>query len=163
VGERAFEIAFAGMRRIDGRSALKSKSSGDLEVFMFSKVDGQGVRTDGFDRHTIPVMSTRTPVPITSQDYWFKIVDMLQQNWALVDPAPDGIGVVVYFVDDRSRVFDRLTFPDVSEAQQALRRNEFQPLAEDPEAQTFLAPPLPPFFEGRHPNGPIYSSGMFWT
>jgi hypothetical protein len=121
------------------------------------------MRTDGFHRHTIPVMISRTPVPILSQDYWFKIVDMLQQNWALVDPVPDGNGVVVHFVDDRSRVFDRLTFPNAAEAQEALRRNGFERLSEDLEAQSSLAPPLPPFFEGRHPNGPIYSSGMFWT
>jgi len=33
-------IPIGGMRRINKRSALKSTSSGDLEVFMFSKVDG---------------------------------------------------------------------------------------------------------------------------
>jgi hypothetical protein len=26
-----------------------------------------------------------SPVSIRSRDYWFKIVDFLQQNWALVD------------------------------------------------------------------------------
>jgi hypothetical protein len=25
------------------------------------------------------------PVKIESHDYWFKVVDMLQQNWALID------------------------------------------------------------------------------
>jgi hypothetical protein len=29
-------------------------------------------------------------VPIESRDYWFKIVEFLQQNWALVGPRERG-------------------------------------------------------------------------
>lgn len=35
-------------------------------------------------------------VPIISRDYWFKIVEFLQQNWALIDPNESG--VIVWFL-----------------------------------------------------------------
>ena len=100
-----------------------------------------------------------TEVTITSRDYWFKIVEFLQQNWALIDETDDG--VTVWFVHDDSGVFDVLTFATLADAARALRRNGFERLADDAEAQTFIAPPLPPFTLGHHPNGPIYSSGRF--
>ena len=48
-------------------------------------------------------------VSIESRDYWFKIVDFLQQNWALLDA--EGAGCVVWFFGDSSGVFDDLSFP----------------------------------------------------
>lgn len=48
------------------------------------------------------------------------------------------------------------------DAQEALSTNGFSRFAGDEHLQSFLAPPLPPFHEGRHPNGKIYSSGRFW-
>src|SRR5512135_784593 len=61
-----------------------------------------------------------TPVEISSRDYWFKIVDMLQQNWALIDDNSDG-RCTVFFLGDTSGVFDRLLFPSRAEAERALR------------------------------------------
>ena len=29
-------------------------------------------------------------VEILSRDYWFKVVEMLQQNWALIEPSQSG-------------------------------------------------------------------------
>ncbi len=101
------------------------------------------------------------PVQIKSHDYWFKVVEMLQQNWALMDHAPSG-GFIVYFVHDRSGVFDRLSFSSPEIAEQALRRNGFSRFSEDESAKDFLIPPEGPFFESPHPNGPIYSSGRLW-
>ena len=46
-------------------------------------------------------------VDIVSHDYWVKIVEMLQQNWALIDDLPDG-QVRVYFISDASGVFDEM-------------------------------------------------------
>jgi len=100
-------------------------------------------------------------VEIKSRDYWFKIVDFLQQNWALIDVNGDSTATV-FFVNDTSGVFDRMIFPSTDEAQRGLRRNGFKPLSEDNEAQKFIAAPEPPFKEATHPNGPIYSSGRFW-
>ena len=101
-----------------------------------------------------------TELPIKSRDYWFKIVDFLQQNWALIDPA--SIGCRVWFFSDTSGVFDQLDFPDIAIAEGALRRNGFARFDEDPEAATFSDKPQPPFVRCPHSNGPIYSSGRFW-
>jgi hypothetical protein len=100
-------------------------------------------------------------IDITSHDYWFKVVDMLQQNWALIEPvSPECYRV--FFISDTSGVFDELEFSDLAAAEAALRRNGFFRLEEDIEAQQFLTRPLPPFHRRPHPNGPIYSSGRYW-
>lgn len=103
-----------------------------------------------------------THVEIRSRDYWFKVVEFLQQNWALVDATNAGNECTVFFLGDTSGVFDRLYYSSAEEAEQALRRNGFSRLAEDKSAQGYLAAPKPPFRERPHPNGPIYSSGKFW-
>lgn len=99
-------------------------------------------------------------VEINSRDYWFKVVEFLQQNWALIDPCDPG--VTVSFLGDTSGVFDQLSFPSMAEAEEALNRNGFRRFADDPDAPEFLAPPRPPFYRRPHPNGPIYSSGRYW-
>ena len=100
-------------------------------------------------------------IPISSRDYWFKVVDMLQQNWALVDGSATG-SVVVYFIGDTSGVFDQLQFHNESLATNGLLTNGFRRLSDDPDAQSFLVPPAPPFSRRYHPSGSIYSSGRFW-
>ena len=93
----------------------------------------------------------KTFVRIKSRDYWFKIVDYLQQNWALIDETTDGC--VVFFFGDTSGVFDRLTFISVEEAETALRRNGFARFTEDKKVQEFIAIPKPPFYESVTPVG----------
>lgn len=105
-------------------------------------------------------MDTKT-LDIPSTDYWFKVVDMLQQNWALITPDDQG-SVTAFFISDASGVFDRLVFPAPADAAAALTRNGFARYADDPDAQDFIRPPSPPYREKPHPNGPIYSSGRFW-
>ena len=100
-------------------------------------------------------------IEIASRDYWVKIVEFLQQNWALIAPGSNA-GVTVFFLHDLSGVFDRLSFSSQEEAEAALARNGFERFAENPSLRTFLMPPSPPFHEDEHPNGPIYSSGEFW-
>jgi hypothetical protein len=100
-------------------------------------------------------------VPIASRDYWFKVVEMLQQNWALIDPYASG-GATVWFVTDTSRVFDEMAFPSCESAKGGLERNGFRRYADDPDVGKFIKPPSGPFVRGSHPNGPIYSSGRFW-
>jgi len=99
-------------------------------------------------------------VRIKSRDYWFKIVEFLQQNWALVDPHERG--AITWFIGDTSGVFDRIVFSSTKEAVGALTRNGFRRFADDQKAQTFLRAPEPPFMRQPHPNGAIYSSGRFW-
>ena len=100
-------------------------------------------------------------ISIVSRDYWFKVVAMLQQNWALVDDGDDK-GATVFFIGDTSGGFDQMTFPDHASATAALTRNGFSRYAEDARAQSFIAPPLEPFHWREHPDGRIYSSGKFW-
>lgn len=101
-------------------------------------------------------------INIQSRDYWFKIVDFLQQNWALIESVDTGAGRTVFFIDDTSGVFDKLEFTSVEKAEAELSNNGFSRFAEDNEAQCFIAAPEPPFYESTHPNGNIYSSGRFW-
>ena len=68
----------------------------------------------------------------------------------------------MFFFGDTSGVFDRLRFPSVAAAEEALLRNGFKRYDADPEATEFIGKPAPPFWESRHPNGPIYSSGKYW-
>jgi hypothetical protein len=84
-------------------------------------------------------------VNIQSRDYWFKVVEMLQQNWALIDAFADSTTVCVFFFGDTGCVFDGLTFPTRREAEHALRRNGFRRYEEDIEAQNFFAKPSPSF------------------
>ena len=100
------------------------------------------------------------PVTIRTRDYWFKVIEMLQQNWALIEPSDQG--VTVYFVSDTSGVFDEMEFLSAPDAESALRLNGFSRIDEDPKAASFLRRPEPPFHRRPHPNGPIYSSGRFW-
>ncbi|HIJ39375.1 MAG TPA: hypothetical protein HPP80_10830 [Rhodospirillaceae bacterium] len=101
------------------------------------------------------------PVQIQSRDFWVKVVEMLQQNWALLAPESPP-GVRVYFINDASGVFDEIAFISADEACKALGRNGFFRFVDDKEAQSILCPPSGPFHRYPHPNGPIYSSGRFW-
>lgn len=100
-------------------------------------------------------------VQIASRDFWFKIVEFLQQNWALIDKL-EGESVKVFFIHDASGVFDEINFDSEQVAQSSLIRNGFRRYSEDLKAQDFIRPPQSPFFRAIHPNGPIYSSGRYW-
>ena len=100
-------------------------------------------------------------VDIKNDDFWVKVVEMLQQNWALVEPTPSA-GVCVYFIGDTSGVFDEITFQSEDDAINALRRNGFTRYADDEKLQSFLHPLSAPFHRDQHPNGPIYSLGRYW-
>jgi hypothetical protein len=102
-----------------------------------------------------------TEMAICSKDYWVKVVEMLQQNWALIEPEP-AQGVRVFFVTDTSGVFDEIAFRSEADAFGALKRNGFRRYADASDLQSFLRPPAAPFHRSTHPNGPIYSSGRFW-
>lgn len=101
-------------------------------------------------------------VEIKSTIYWVKIIEFLQQNWALVDELSSG-EFCIYFFSDDSGVFDSIIYPSKSEAISALKRNYFELYLDLPtDFQSFLFTPEPPFFKSKHPNGNIYSSGRFW-
>jgi hypothetical protein len=101
-------------------------------------------------------------VEISHDDFFVKVVEMLQQNWAIIEPV-SSTGVCVYFVSDTSGVFDEISFSSEVAAIAALKRNGFNRYADDLKLQSFLLPPLAPFHRYSHPNGLIYSSGRFWV
>jgi hypothetical protein len=100
-------------------------------------------------------------LPIQSRDFWVKVVEMLQQNWALIEP--EGDQVTVYFLHDLGGVFDEIPYGSLREAQTALRLNGFRRFDEDPSYAEIFARPEPPFRRVEHPSGRIYSSGQFWS
>jgi hypothetical protein len=102
-------------------------------------------------------------IEILNTDYWFKIVDYLQQNWALIEKSPTSHRCIVYFIHDLSGVFDQIPYSCRIGAINALKANGFSRYALDIEVHGALVPPPPPFYETEHPSGRIYSSGMFWT
>lgn len=96
-----------------------------------------------------------------NDDYWFKVVDFLQQNWAIIKTTEQG-RCCIYFFGDTAGIFDTLDFSTQSNAEAGLVRNGFKRYADDSEAQQFIAIPKGPFEMRKHPNGSIYSSGRFW-
>jgi hypothetical protein len=104
-------------------------------------------------------MYTDIPEEI-SKDPWFKIVEFLQQNWAVV--IERGNNMLVVFYGDTCGVFDEISFASRDKAEQALRRNGFSKFMDDQNAQEFIGAPRGEFTERPHPNGRIYSSGRFW-
>ena len=99
-------------------------------------------------------------VILNSRDYWFKVVDMLHHNWALIETEDKENQS--FFIGDISGIFDELIFDSKTEAQRSLSENGFKRLADDKVAQEYISPPSPPFHRREHPNGNIYSSGRYW-
>ena len=97
---------------------------------------------------------------INNTDYWFKVVEFLQQNWGVIEESE--AGCTVYFFGDTAGVFDQLDFGSIWDAEEALKANGFARYEEDNKAQEFIAKPKPPFRRRSHPNGRIYSSGRYW-
>jgi hypothetical protein len=98
---------------------------------------------------------------INSTNYWFKIVEFLQTNWALIEEYEDG-RAIVSFIDDTSGTFDEIVFLSLEQAVSELIDNGFDLYSEATQVHDFLKPPTPPFKVVEHINGPIYSSGRFW-
>ena len=98
---------------------------------------------------------------ITSTNYWFKIVEFLQTNCALIQEHSDSTATVS-FIDDTSGRFDEITFATLEQAVNELMDNGFNLYSQAPYVHGFLKPPTPPFEPVQHINGAIYSSGRFW-
>ena len=95
-----------------------------------------------------------------ASDPWFKVVDMLQHNWAVVVEQDDSVLAVFY--GDTCGVFDQIEFSDMKSAELALRRNGFGKYQGYLEVQNFIALPDRKFHVRPHPGGYIYSSGKYW-
>jgi hypothetical protein len=111
-------------------------------------------------------MVDRDEVNICASDFWFKVVDFLQTNWALIafaDGQDESGAVRVWFMSEVGGVFDEISFTNEASARHGLTKNGFRRFAEDDEAKDFLRVPDRPFRRSDHPNGRIYSSGRFWS
>jgi len=115
--------------------------------------------TDHRDDAGRPIGDDRFPA-VEGGSLWVKIIEMLQQNWAIITGRDTDVKVL--FFDDRSRVFDQMTFQSEGAAIEGLIRNGFVRFEDEPEIQEFVSPPQDELTSGRHPNGPIYSSGRYW-
>jgi hypothetical protein len=102
----------------------------------------------------------KVEVEIKNKVYWFKIVEFLQQNWAVIEKNKNNF--IVYFFGDTSGVFDSIEYENIETAEKELKYNGFKKYDDDVEAQKFIHKPEPIFYESQHPNGKIYSSGRFW-
>ncbi len=94
-------------------------------------------------------------------DPLFKVVDFLQQNWAVI--IEDDKGARIIFYGDTRGVFDELRYDKLKVAKDALRRNGFRRYREDKKAQEFIGLPRGRFHLREHPRGQIYSSGEYWS
>ncbi len=61
-------------------------------------------------------------VEIINRDLWFKVVEFLQQNWALIDKCEVDKRCNVFFINDASGAFDKIQFSSFAEAQEGLRK-----------------------------------------
>lgn len=103
---------------------------------------------------------TNVNIEIKSRDYWFKTIERLQQNWALIDNVSDD-SCYVYFIEDSSFVINEMSFASSSEAISALQRNGFHQYCEDERAQKSIVPPKSPFQHKSHLNISVCSTGWF--
>ena len=100
-------------------------------------------------------------IELETDDFWMKVVDMLQHNWAVIREEKHG-KVVIHFLDDSDQFFDKIEAGSVEEAKQALKINGFGLYSEDIEAQGFISEPSGSFKIEERIVNPIYSSGRFW-
>jgi hypothetical protein len=100
-------------------------------------------------------------IAIKSRDYWFKVLGMLSQDWALIDEQEGG-KFKVLFINDHSNIFDELEFDSEDEAIEGLKRNDFERYADDKESQKFISSPRPLFTLDEIMKEPKYSSGNYW-
>jgi hypothetical protein len=100
----------------------------------------------------------KTEIVIEASDFWVKIVEFLQQNWALIEKKQDK--VIVWFIHDRSGVFDKIEFRNEQEATDGLIRNGFHRYLDPSRKYTeFIRTPKPPFYKDPRI---IYSNGEYW-
>jgi len=114
---------------------------------------------------------------IKSRDWWFKVLGMLNHNWALIEKGM-GDKVIVYFFHDlgntkgfgggytrselenRAAVVDSLRFKNLDLAMDALDLNGFQRLEENPGPWDGLPEGI--FYDARATEEGVYSKGPYW-
>jgi ADP-ribosyl-[dinitrogen reductase] hydrolase len=71
------------------------------------------------------VKPPKPPKDLLTGELWFKVVEFLQQNWAVVRPDVNSGGTRIWFVNDGFGVFDYIDCESPAAARRALRLNGF--------------------------------------
>ena len=113
---------------------------------------------------------------ISSKDWWVKVLNMCQHNWALIE---SDTATIIYFFHDngvtlsppkklkyfevknKSGIIDSLVFDNNLSAEQALKRNGFIRLSEN-SGPWELNIPLNDFYDAREDGLGIYSKDGRW-
>jgi hypothetical protein len=115
---------------------------------------------------------------IRSNEWWIKVLGMLQHNWALIEEGADGSAIAYFFHDcgdtnmpchgysmkqlkGRCAVIDSLNFESVRVAEEALSRNGFRPHGDD-ELLGSDVKPRGIFYDARLTEEGIYSRQGNW-
>lgn len=114
---------------------------------------------------------------INSRDWWVKVLGMLQHNWALIENCEEK--VIIYFFHDegttkgflegytlrqlrnRCAVVDSLEFESSDQAREALQKNGFERLEDNPGPWEGYEP-HGNFYDARMGEEGIYSKGGYW-
>jgi len=114
---------------------------------------------------------------IYSDDWWVKVLGMLQHNWALIETSNKK--TTVYFFHDlgtqksfskqyrfyqlknRSAVIDSLEFESIHEAELGLHQNGFMRLKDNP-GPWDGEQPYKNFYDAREVEEGIYSKAGYW-
>jgi hypothetical protein len=115
-------------------------------------------------------MREQTKVVIKNTDFWVKQPAFLQYTWAIIEKIDDKIEgepggkYIIFFLDDRGGVFDRIEYASPLDAEIDLQNNGFENYNDIIKYYSSYGsvPPKPDYYESRHPNGNIYSSGRYW-
>ena len=96
-------------------------------------------------------------------DWYVKLVEMLQQNWAIIKL---GETTQIIFVNDPGDVFDIIEVKDQETAHDKLMQNGFDKFSSPSRKryrplEEFLTPPFKVVDTGERRN--IYSSGKYWV
>ena len=126
---------------VDFRQALLDEYRGAFSDIVFAIADWSPERKflGPFRDNFRPGLFVSIPDEL-AQDPWYKVVDFLQQNWAVVI-ATGGDSVLVVFYGDTSGIFDELEFRTREEAEKALLRNGFSKYQEDTKSHQFIGLP----------------------
>jgi hypothetical protein len=94
------------------------------------------------------------------QNYWFKIVEFLPTNWALIEEHSDS-KATVSFINDTSGTFDEITYDTLQQAVNEVMDNGFNLYSQAPYVHRFLKPLTLPSKPVQHINDVIPSNGHF--
>lgn len=111
---------------------------------------------------------------ISSREWWFKVLGMLNENWALIEDTPEK--ATVYFFHSSgmptmsikprngpwSAIVDSLEFSDWESAANALSRNGFTQFSAIADAWEGNPPPEEKFYDAREKEPGIYSKQGYW-